>query len=203
MKALHKLWASPVGKLSISFVGLMILLFTLTVNPLITYFLGEDVPLVIYNAHRADPRFDEFQFVEVGVRDLTFVSLDVFSDELREKYEIDADALSRRFFDETFYAIIAVNNNQAFVSEIVEEEPSDGIYLKVEFLFLSLDPVKTDENFQDTGVYIPFYDGVQIVYPNLINVLRTRVSNLEDRLQTSDVNVTLRIYRGRYVFVNP
>lgn len=203
MNALKKLWDSPMGKLSISFVGLLILLFSLTVNPLIVYFYGDDVPVVIYNAHRADPRFEDFVFVEPGVRDLTFLSLDVFSDELKERYDIDPDSLSRRFFDDQFYAVISVENGRSFVSSIVDKEPTEGIYLKIDYLFLSIDPVKTDEKFEETGQYVPVYDGVNVVYSNLISVLYNRIPHLNDRLQAGDVNVTLRIHRGRFIFVNP
>jgi hypothetical protein len=203
METLKKIWHSPLGKLSISFTGLIILIFTLTVTPLIIYFSGEDVPVIIYNAHREDPRFEDMRFVEVGIKDFTFVSLDVFSDEIRDTYDIDQDALSRRFFEGDFYAIIEVSANQAFVKEVVDKTPTDGIYLKIDYLYLSIDPVLTDENFEETGVYTPIYDGVQIVYPNLINILFNQIPDLNDRLLSEEIPLTLRIHNGNFIIINP
>lgn len=203
MTWLKKMWQAPLGKLSISFTGLLILLFSLTINPLIIYFLGEDVPIVIYDAQRENPRFQDFSFVEVGVRDLTEVSLDVFSETFKETYGIDTESPTQRFFNETFYAEIRVENNRARVFRVVDQEPTTGIYLKIDFLSLSFNAQKTDANFEETGEYIPVYDGVQIVYPNLIPILNTRIPQLTSRLETEDIPVTLRIYRGNYIFVNP
>jgi hypothetical protein len=202
MKSLKSLWHSPAGKVSISFTGLIILLFTLTVFPLMTYFMGEDVPIVIYNAWDKENRFDDFEFVEIGIRDLTFVSLDVFDAQLRAEYEADSRAFSDTLWNRQFYAVLVVENGRTRLQRIVEDEPASGLYLKIDYLFLSVDPERTNPSFEETGEYIPVYTGINVYYPNLTQVLGNQVPNLRDRLKEEDITITLRLYRGRYVFVN-
>lgn len=203
MKNLKTLWASPLAKVVISFVGLFVLLFSLTVVPLMTYFLGDDVPITIYNAYREADRFNDFEYVEVGIQDLTQVPIEVLSLDLRNIYETDIDEFYRRLNEGTFYAVIEVTNNTSRVIQVVEEEPDEGLYLEIDFLFLAVDPARTDEKFEETGIYEPVYDGVQITYKNLISVLDTNVPNMYDRLKSETIEVTLRVYRGQYIIINP
>jgi len=202
MKSLKSLWHSPAGKVGISFTGLIILLFSLTVLPLMTYFMGEDVPIVIYNAWDKENRFDDFEFVEIGIRDLTFVSLDVFDAPLRAEYEADSRAFSDTLWNRQFYAVLVVENGRTRLQRIVEDEPASGLYLKIDYLFLSVDPERTNQSFEETGEYIPVYTGISVYYPNLTQVLETQMPDLRDRLKEEDVTVTLRLHRGRYVFIN-
>jgi len=203
MNRLKKVWESPIAKISVSFFGLIILLFTLTINPLITFFLGEDVPMVIYNDYDGDMRFQDRNFVELQIKDITIVSLDVFSGSLLEKYDLNENNPNSLFYDTTFYAIIEVENNRSFVSSIVDVKPSDGLYLEIDYLFFRIDPVRSEEEFDETGVYTPVYTGIQVIYPNLINVLDNRIPNLYETLETEEINITLRLYRGRYVIIEP
>ena len=203
MNRLKKVWESPIAKISVSFFGLIILLFTLTINPLITFFLGEDVPMVIYNDYDGDMRFQDRNFVELQIKDITIVSLDVFSGSLLEKYDLNENNPNSLFYDTTFYAIIEVENNRSFVSSIVDVKPSDGLYLEIDYLFFRIDPVRSEEEFDETGVYTPVYNGIQVIYPNLINVLDNRIPNLYETLETEEINITLRLYRGRYVIIEP
>jgi hypothetical protein len=200
MKSLKSLWASPLAKVVISFVGLFVLLFSLTVVPLMTYFLGDDVPITIYNANREPERFNDFVYVEVGIQDFTWVPIEAMPEDLRD---IESNNFYRRLNEGTFYAVIEVTNNTSRVIQVVEEEPSEGLYLEIDYLFLSVDPVKTEEKYEETGRYEPVYDGIQITYRNLISVLDTNVPNMYDRLKTETIDVTLRIYRGRYILINP
>ena len=202
MKSLKSLWHSPAGKVGISFTGLIILLFSLTVLPLMTYFMGEDVPIVIYNAWDKENRFDDFEFVEIGIRDLTFVSLDVLDAPLRAEYEADSRAFSDTLWNRQFYAVLVVENGRTRLQRIVEDEPASGLYLKIDYLFLSVDPERTNQSFEETGEYIPVYTGISVYYPNLTQVLETQMPDLRDRLKEEDVTVTLRLHRGRYVFIN-
>jgi hypothetical protein len=200
MKSLKSLWASPLAKVVISFVGLFVLLFSLTVVPLMTYFLGDDVPITIYNANREPERFNDFVYVEVGIQDFTWVPIEAMPEDLRD---IESNNFYRRLNEGTFYAVIEVTNNTSRVIQVVEEEPSEGLYLEIDYLFLSVDPVRTEEKYEETGRYEPVYDGIQITYRNLISVLDTNVPNMYDRLKTETIDVTLRIYRGRYILINP
>lgn len=200
MKNLKTLWASPLAKVVISFVGLFVLLFSLTVVPLMTYFLGDDVPITIYNAYREADRFNDINYVEVGIQDFTRVPVEAMPENLRD---FNSDDFYRRLNQGTFYAIIEVTNNTSRVIQVVEEEPSEGLYLKIDYLFLSINPVLTDEKFEETGIYEPIYDGVQITYKNLISVLDTNVPNMYDRLKSETIEVTLRVYRGQYIIINP
>jgi hypothetical protein len=203
MKNLKTLWASPLAKVVISFVGLFVLLFSLTVVPLMTYFLGDDVPITLYNAYREADQFNDFEYVEVGIQDLTKVPIELLSLDLRNEYETDIDKFYQRLNEGTFYAVIEVTNNTSRVIQVVEEEPDEGLYLEIDFLFLAIDPVRTDEKFEETGNYEPIYDGIQITYKNLISVLDSNVPNMYDRLKTETIVVTLRIYRGQYIIINP
>jgi hypothetical protein len=203
MKNLKTLWASPLAKVVISFVGLFVLLFSLTVVPLMTYFLGDDVPITLYNAYREADQFNDFEYVEVGIQDLTKVPIELLSLDLRNEYESDIDKFYRRLNEGTFYAVIEVTNNTSRVTQVVEEEPDEGLYLEIDYLFLAIDPVRTDEKFEETGNYEPIYDGIQITYKNLISVLDSNVPNMYDRLKTETIVVTLRIYRGQYIIINP
>ncbi len=203
MKNLKTLWASPLAKVVISFVGLFVLLFSLTVVPLMTYFLGDDVPITLYNAYREADQFNDFEYVEVGIQDLTKVPIEFLSLDLRNEYETDIDKFYQRLNEGTFYAVIEVTNNTSRVIQVVEEEPDEGLYLEIDFLFLAIDPVRTDEKFEETGNYEPIYDGIQITYKNLISVLDSNVPNMYDRLKTETIVVTLRIYRGQYIIINP
>jgi len=203
MNRLKKVWESPIAKISVSFFGLIILLFTLTVNPLITFFLGEDVPMLIYNGNDGDTRFQDINYVELEIKDITNVSLDVFSGPLLEKYDLDENNPNNLFYNTTFYAIIEVENNRSFVSSIVDVEPSDGLYLEIDYLYFKIDPVRSEEEFDQTGIYTPVYTGIQVIYPNLINVLDNRIPNLYETLETEEINITLRLYRGRYVIIEP
>lgn len=200
MKSLKTLWASPLAKVVISFVGLFVLLFSLTVVPLMTYFLGDDVPITIYNAYREADRFNDINYVEVGIQDFTRVPVEAMPENLRD---FNSDDFYRRLNQGTFYAIIEVTNNTSRVIQVVEEEPSEGLYLKIDNLFLSINRVLTDEKFEETGIYEPIYDGVQITYKNLISVLDTNVPNMYDRLKSETIEVTLRVYRGQYIIINP
>lgn len=200
MKNLKTLWASPLAKVVISFVGLFVLLFSLTVVPLMTYFLGDDVPITIYNAYREADRFNDINYVEVGIQDFTRVPVEAMPENLRD---FNSDDFYRRLNQGTFYAIIEVTNNTSRVIQVVEEEPSEGLYLKIDYLFLSINPVLTDEKFEETGIYEPIYDGLQITYKNLISVLDTNVPNMYDRLKSETIEVTLRVYRGQYIIINP
>ena len=167
-----------------------------------TYFMGEDVPIVIYNAWDKENRFDDFEFVEIGIRDLTFVSLDVFDAPLRAEYEADSRAFSDTLWNRQFYAVLVVENGRTRLQRIVEDEPASGLYLKIDYLFLSVDPERTNQSFEETGEYIPVYTGISVYYPNLTQVLETQMPDLRDRLKEEDVTVTLRLHRGRYVFIN-
>ncbi len=202
MKSLKSLWHSPAGKVSISFTGLIILLFSLTVLPLLTYFMGEDVPIVIYNAWEGESRLDDFEFVEIGIRDLTFVSLDVLDEKLKAEYETDSRAFNESLWNRQFYAVLVVENGRTRMQRLVEDEPASGLYLKIDYLYLSNDPVRTDQAFEETGEYIPVYTGINVFYPNLIQVLENQVPNLRERLKEEDITITLRLHRGRYVFIN-
>jgi len=105
MHKLKTMWQSDLGKILISFFGLLLLLSTLTIVPLITYFNGQEVTLRVANLADDPMREPDFSYVDPGFVGLSFVDASVLDDTLMEAYE-SGEAFFTVANDRDIYAIL-------------------------------------------------------------------------------------------------
>ena len=202
MHRLKTIWQSDLGKILISFFGLLLLLATLTIAPLITYFNGQEVTLRVANMADAPMREPDFQYVDPGFVGLSFVDASVLDDTLRQAYDA-----GESFFtvtnDREIYAILD-DASVATIERVTLERPENNVpYLIVSDLYGRFDQERADAYYEDTGEWRTFYDGVNVRFNFLLNALENRLPDLDERLREGPISIRVRIWRGNFVIVEP
>ncbi len=202
MATMKKIWQSELGKILISFIGLLLLLGSLTIVPILTYWAGEPVTVRIYDASENLRESDINPYVEPGLLGITEVDGTLLTGDLKATYDAGENFYS--ILDtSTVYAILDVNGI-ATIQELTLETPPDGaVYLEIETMYGTFDLERSEAYRDETGEWREFYDGVTIQMFDLIAAIESRYPDLRETLQDETLDVNLRIWNGRYVIVNP
>ena len=180
----------------------MLLLGSLTIVPILTYWAGEPVTLRIYDASENLRESDINPYVEPGLLGITKVDESSLTGDLKATYDAGENFYS--ILDtSTVYAILDVNGI-ATIQELTLETPPDGaVYLEIETMYGTFDLERSEAYRDETGEWREFYDGVTIQMFDLIAAIESRYPDLRETLQDETLDVNLRIWNGRYVIVNP
>jgi len=202
MHKLKTMWQSDLGKILISFFGLLLLLSTLTIVPLITYFNGQEVTLRVANLADDPMREPDFSYVDPGFVGLSFVDASVLDDTLIEAYE-SGEAFFTVANDRDIYAILD-DASVATISRVTLTRPENDVpYLIVSDLYGRYDPERAEAYHEATGEWRTFYDGVNVRFNFLLNALENRLPDLNDRLIEGPMTIRVRLWRGNFVIVDP
>ncbi len=202
MHKLKTMWQSDLGKILISFFGLLLLLSTLTIVPLITYFNGQEVTLRVANLADDPMREPDFSYVDPGFVGLSFVDASVLDDTLMEAYE-SGEAFFTVANDRDIYAILD-DASVATISRVTLTRPENDVpYLIVSDLYGRYDPERAEAYHEATGEWRTFYDGVNVRFNFLLNALENRLPDLNDRLIEGPMTIRVRLWRGNFVIVDP
>jgi len=202
MHKLKTMWQSDLGKILISFFGLLLLLSTLTIVPLITYFNGQEVTLRVANLADDPMREPDFSYVDPGFVGLSFVDASVLDDTLMEAYE-SGEAFFTVANDRDIYAILD-DASVATISRVTLTRPENDVpYLIVSDLYGRYDPERAEAYHEATGEWRTFYDGVNVRFGFLLNALENRLPDLDDRLREGPMTIRVRLWRGNFVIVDP
>lgn len=202
MATMKKIWQSELGKILISFTGLLLLLGSLTIIPIVTYWAGDPVTIRVYDAQEALNEGGVYRYVEPSLFGITKVDETLLKGDLKTAY--DAGENFYPILDtSTVYAILDVNGI-ATIQEITLDPPPDGaVYLEIENMYGTYDFERSEAYRDETGEWREFYDGVTIQMFDLISAIESRYPDLRETLQDEALDVNLRIWNGRYVIVNP
>lgn len=202
MATMKKIWQSELGKILISFTGLLLLLGSLTIIPIVTYWAGDPVTIRVYDAQEALNEGGVYRYVEPSLLGITMVDETLLKGDLKTAY--DAGENFYPILDtSTVYAILDVNGI-ATIQEITLDPPPDGaVYLEIESMYGTYDFERSEAYRDETGEWREFYDGVTIQMFDLIAAIESRYPDLRETLQDEALDVNLRIWNGRYVIVNP
>lgn len=202
MATMKKIWQSELGKILISFTGLLLLLGSLTIIPIVTYWAGDPVTIRVYDAQEALNDGGVYRYVEPSLLGITKVDETLLKGDLKTAY--DAGENFYPILDtSTVYAILDVNGI-ATIQEITLDTPPDGaVYLEIENMYGTYDFERSEAYRDETGEWREFYDGVTIQMFDLIAAIESRYPDLRETLQDEALDVNLRIWNGRYVIVNP
>ena len=202
MHKLKTMWQSDLGKILISFFGLLLLLSTLTIVPLITYFNGQEVTLRVANLADDPMREPDFSYVDPGFVGLSFVDASVLDDTLMEAYE-SGEAFFTVANDRDIYAILD-DASVATISRVTLTRPENDVpYLIVSDLYGRYDSERAEAYHEATGEWRTFYDGVNVRFNFLLNALENRLPDLNDRLIEGPMTIRVRLWRGNFVIVDP
>ena len=202
MKPIKTIWHSALGKILISFFGLLLLLSTLTIIPLITYFSGHEVTIRVANVAEDSLRDPQFNYVQPGLVGLTDVDESLLDAPLTDVYG-DGDSFFSVLNQQTVYALLD-DAQIATVTRVTVERPENDVpYLIVDDIYGRYDMERTEDYYDETGEWRQFYDGVELNFSNLLNAIRNRVPDLNDQLSDGPVEITVRVWRGRFVIVTP
>lgn len=200
MNRFKQVWNAPSGKIVISFVGLLLLLSSLTIGPLMTLFFGDPVTFRVY-----DMSADLDQRVltaDPGLLGISRIDESLLTGELRAAYDA-GDNFYALLNQSTVYAILDDGDIATIQAVTLETPPEGSVYLEVENMYAHYDFERSEAYQEETGEWREFYDGVHIQMFDLIAAIESRVPDLREMLLNDSFDVTMRIWNGRYIIVNP
>lgn len=202
MDRIKQVWNSQLGKILISFTGLLLLFSSLTIVPLITLTFGDPVTLRVYDMNDDPDRGGIYPYAQPGLLGISRIDESLLTGELKEAYDA-----GENFYpileSSTVYAILD-SGDIATIKEVTLETPPEGaIYLNVENMYPNYDFERSEAYQEETGEWREFYDGVNIQMFDLITAIESRDPDIRETLVWDPVDVHLRIWNGRYVIVNP
>lgn len=202
MKRLNKMWKSRLGKILISFFGLLVLLASLTVVPIVTYVSGEPLTLRVYNS-QDDPLRDPLTVsVNPAILGVSYTDETVLSGELLDIYTATENFYE--FLDNNTVYATFTDDSVATIDALTTVRPSADVpYLEVIDIYPQYDYERSEAYQEETGEWKEFYQGINIRFDGLMNAIESRVPDLRTVLETDTVDVDVRVWRGRFVIVNP
>lgn len=202
MTRIKAIWNSELGKILISFTGLLLLLSSLTIVPLITYTTGDSVTIRLYDVSDEPLRGGVEPYVQPGILGTSQVDESVLQGALKDAYD-NGENFYSILRDTPAYATLDIDGIASIQAVSLETPPAGAVYLEIDDIYPTFDIERSEAFQEETGEWREFYDGVEIRMSDMISAIESRTPDLRERLLTGPLDVELRIWNGYYVIVNP